>query len=120
VQVYISGVEWMPPPPWDVPKGIRNLLSWYSRNKGKLHPLVLASYFHVGFEMVHPFVDGNGRVGRLLMNLILHRHGYPMINIPNEEKFRYYHTLEAMQDDGDLRPFVEYMVELMGKGEVLF
>ena len=113
VQVFIRGVEWIPPAPEDVPLDMKELLSWYTRNKNKLHPLVLASYFHIGFETIHPFVDGNGRVGRLLLNLILHRYGFPMVNIPNRRKLGYYYCLSKAQNDGDLRPFIELMLDLM-------
>lgn len=118
-QVYISGVEWMPPPPEVVPKEMKELLTWYTKNKKKLHPIILATYFHIGFEMVHPFVDGNGRVGRLLMNFILHEHGYPMINIPLKRRFDYYDCLEAAQTDGDLRPFVDLLLDLLRKDPIL-
>ena len=113
VQVFIRGVEWIPPAPEDVPLDMKELLSWYTRNKNKLHPLVLASYFHIGFETIHPFVDGNGRVGRLLLNLILHRYGFPRVNIPNRRKLEYYYCLSKAQNDGDLRPFIELMLDLM-------
>ena len=83
LQVYIRGTDWLPPKPEDVPKEIKSLLFWHSKNKEKLHPLIVSAYFHAGFETVHPFVDGNGRTGRLLMNFILHKNKYPMINIPN-------------------------------------
>ena len=69
LQVYIRGTDWLPPKPEDVPKEIKSLLFWYSKNKEKLHPLIVSAYFHAGFETVHPFVDGNGRTGRLLMIL---------------------------------------------------
>ncbi len=120
VQVFIRGVEWMPPAPEDVPQDMKELLSWYTRNKQTLHPLVLASYFHIGFETIHPFVDGNGRVGRLLMNFILHRNGFPMVNIPNRRKLEYYRCLERAQNDGDLRPFVEFMLDLMRSSDLQF
>jgi Fic family protein len=116
LQVYISGTDWMPPSPEEVPKDMKNLLSWYTRNKNKVHPVVVAVYFHVCFEIVHPFVDGNGRVGRLLMNFILHKNGYPMVNIPNSQKKRYYSALEKAQNDGDLRMLLEWTVELLGEG----
>jgi Fic family protein len=120
VQVYISSVDWLPPSPTDIPKDIRNLLSWYSKNKNKLHPLVVAAYFHIGFEIVHPFVDGNGRVGRLLMNFILHKNGYPMINIPVERRFEYYDCLQAAQVDGNLRPFIDLLLDLLRKSHLMF
>jgi Fic family protein len=119
-QVYIRGVEWVPAPPEQVPNDMRNLLSWYTRNKKKLHPLVIATYFHVGFELVHPFVDGNGRVGRLLLNFILHKNGYPMVNIPNIQKNRYYSVLNEAQVEGNLRPMVEFIIELLKENKVPF
>lgn len=116
VQVYIRGVEWTPPSPEDVPGEMAILLSWYTKSKQKVHPVVAAIYFHVGFEIVHPFIDGNGRVGRLLLNFILHREGFPMVNIPNARKHRYYDVLARAQVDGDLRPFIGFVLELFEGG----
>jgi Fic family protein len=120
VQVYIRGVDWIPPASEDVPKDIKNLLSWYTKNKKNLHPIVVAAYFHIGFEIIHPFVDGNGRVGRLLMNFILHQNGYPMINIPLERRFEYYDCLQAAQVNGALRPFVDMLLDLLRKSQLIF
>jgi len=86
VQVRIGAV--FPPVPQEVHKQMASLLRWYSINKKKLHPLVVASYFYNDFERIHPFVDGNGRVGRLLMNFILHKNKFPMINIPQRRTDR--------------------------------
>jgi Fic family protein len=113
VQVFITGVMWFPPKPTEVPDKITALLTWYSKNKKKIHPLILASYFHTEFEKTHPFVDGNGRVGRLLLNFILHKNKYPMINIPNAIKHKYYDALEKAQTKNNLRPFVKFMVEIL-------
>jgi len=120
MQVYIRGVDWLPPKPKEVPKEMKSLHSWYSKNKDKLHPLVLATYFHSGFETIHPFVDGNGRVGRLLMNLILHKNNFPMINIPNNKKYKYYETLEQSQVNGNLRPLLRFLFDLLKKEKILF
>ena len=120
LQVFIRGVEFLPSKPKDVPKEMRKLLLWYSNNKKKLHPLILAAYFHVVFESIHPFVDGNGRVGRLLMNHILHKNKYPLINIPNSKKLRYYNTLEAAQLKANLRPFLEFLMGLLKKEKIRF
>ncbi|MBW2990202.1 Fic family protein [Candidatus Woesearchaeota archaeon] len=120
VQVYIRGVEDIPPKPGEVPKEMRNLLSWYSRNKNTIHPLVVAAYFHTGFELIHPFVDGNGRVGRLLMNFILHKNKYPMINIPNKKKLKYYEALHQAQNKGKLRPFIELLLSLLKESRIRF
>jgi len=120
LQIYIRGADWLPPKPAEVPKEMSYLFSWYSKNKKKLHPLILAAYFHSAFETIHPFVDGNGRVGRLLMNLILHKNKYPMINIPSKEKYKYYKTLKASQLKGDLRPLVKFLFDLLKKEKISF
>ena len=120
VQVFIRGVEWVPAAPEDVHDDMTALMAWYSRNREQVHPLALAVYFHVGFETVHPFVDGNGRVGRLLMNFILHRNEYPMVNIPNTLRNRYYTVLSRAQVEGDLRPFIEFVIGLWKESELFF
>jgi Fic family protein len=65
-------------------------------------------------------VDGNGRVGRLLMNFILHKNGFPMVNIPNSRKLEYYDCLEKAQGNGDLRPFIKFIYDLMMDSDLLF
>jgi len=120
VQVYIRGADWVPPKPKDVPLEMKSLLSWYSKNKTKLHPIILAAYFHIGFEGIHPFIDGNGRVGRLLMNFILHKNKYPMINIPNTSKSKYYETLQIGQIKDNLKPFVDFLIDLLIKEKIKF
>jgi len=120
LQVYIRGANWLPPKPAEVPKEMASLLSWYSKNKKKLHPLILAAYFHSAFETVHPFVDGNGRVGRLILNMILRKNNFPMINIPNKKKYIYYKSLESAQINGDLRPLVKFLFDLIKEGRIRF
>jgi Fic family protein len=113
VPVYISGLDWTPPAPETVPYEMGRLLSWYSRKREKLHPLVLAVYFHVNFETIHPFIDGNGRH-------ILHREGFPMVSIPSVLKYRYYDVLEKARQIGDLRPFLEFLLELFEEDGAYF
>lgn len=120
VQVYIRGVEWVPAKSQDVPKDMKALLEWYAKNKNRAHPVVVAAYFHTAFELVHPFVDGNGRVGRLLMNFILRKNGYPMVNFPNARKREYYAALRRGQVDGDLRPFLELIIDVYRKNHLSF
>ena len=118
LQVYIRGVEWLPPKPSEVSKEMASLFTWYTKNKKKLHPLILSAYFHSAFETIHPFIDGNGRVGRLLMNFILYKNKYPMINIPNKKKYIYYKTLESSQVKGDLRLLTKFLFDLL-KEEII-
>ncbi|PIN94480.1 hypothetical protein COU61_00385, partial [Candidatus Pacearchaeota archaeon CG10_big_fil_rev_8_21_14_0_10_35_13] len=108
VQVFVGGS--IPPKPEEVPEKMATLIRWYSINKNKLNPLILATYFHAEFEKVHPFVDGNGRVGRLLMNFILNKHKFPMINIPKKNKFRYYEVLQTAQYKRDIKPFLKFLI----------
>ena len=120
LQVYIRGTNWLPPKPEDVPGEMQVLLSWYSKNKDKLHPLILAAYFHSAFETIHPFVDGNGRVGRLLINFILHKHAFPMVNVPNKKKYLYYEALESAQLKGDVRHLVKFLFDMLKEGNIRF
>lgn len=118
VQVFIG--RDIPPKPHEVPKQMTTLLRWYSINRNKLHPLVLASHFHTEFERIHPFVDGNGMVGRLLMNFILYKNKYPMINIPKKNKFKYYEVLQNAQHKGNLRGFVKFLFDILKREELRF
>lgn len=71
------------------------------------HPIVVAAWFHAAYERIHPFADGNGRTGRLLLNYLLERWGYPPIAIKVDHALEYRAALEAWQVDGDQAPFVE-------------
>jgi len=117
VQVFVG--RSIPPKPSEVPNKMASLSRWYSINKKRLHPLVLASYFHTEFEKIHPFVDGNGRVGRLLMNFILRKNKYPMINIPQKRKFRYYEVLQNAHK-GNLKGFVGLLISILRKDKLRF
>lgn len=70
------------------------LLKWYKKNKDKLHPLVLAALFHHKFEKIHPFMDGNGRTGRILLNYLLIRENYPPLIIRNKFRSKYLDSLD--------------------------
>ena len=117
VQVFIGGS--IPPNAMEVPNRMASLLRWYSKNKNKLHPLVLATYFHAEFEKIHPFVDGNGRVGRLIMSFILHKNNFPMINIPKKRRFAYYKALRKAHQ-GNHRLFIELLIGLLKKDKLRF
>ena len=69
------------------------LLKWHNKNKNRLHPLVLAAVFHEKFERIHPFYDGNGRTGRMIVNLILIKNGFPPLIIENKKRKKYYEVL---------------------------
>jgi Fic family protein len=81
------------PPDWqDLPKLMKGLFAFYQKNK-KMHPVELAARMHFKFEDIHPFGDGNGRVGRLLMNQILWLAGFPVLIIEYKKRKSYYRAL---------------------------
>lgn len=97
VQVYLGGSSYTPPPPEHVPKLMRGFLQELNRNPKKHDPIKLAALTHLDFESIHPFVDGNGRVGRLIANWVLLKNGYPPIVIAKRERVRYFRILEEAQ-----------------------
>ena len=96
-QVTISGSRFMPPSPVEVQPLLREFFRWYDRNKPSLHPVELAASVHLRLVTIHPFADGNGRMSRLLMNFVLQKHGFPLLNIPYENRRSYYSALERSQ-----------------------
>lgn len=95
---------------------LEELSEWYRENANVLKPLVLAALVHNQFEFIHPFEDGNGRVGRLLLNYVLLKHGYPPINILFEDRARYYHCLQRYSSEDKLEDTMEFLVEQYRKG----
>ena len=67
--------------------------------------------FHLEFEGIHPFIDGNGRTGRLILNLDLIRNGYPPINVKFTDRKRYYDAFDAFYKDNDATPMTELIAE---------
>lgn len=84
-----------------------DLLFDLERYREEHHPIVVAAWFHAAYERIHPFADGNGRTGRLLLNYLLELWGYPPIAIKVDHALEYRAALEAWQVDGDQAPFVE-------------
>lgn len=99
VQVMIKGSAHKPPQPFLVAKQMEEYFEWYRQNKGRLHPVVLAAEMHERLVTIHPFIDGNGRTSRLLMNLILLANGFVIANIKgdSENRMNYYDSLEKVQ-----------------------
>jgi len=71
------------------------LLKWYEKNKDSLHPIVLATIFHHKFEKIHPFMDGNGRTGRMLLNYILIKNNYPPLIVHKKTRKEYLEALRS-------------------------
>lgn len=94
--------------PIHVPDEMEKLLKWYDGAKS-VHPVEKAAIFHYRFVAIHPFDDGNGRMARLLMNLILMRHGYFPCIIKNENRYKYLKSLEMADAFNDMSVFVSFI-----------
>lgn len=92
--VLIQGVEYEPPPAFEVPELMKELFIWYNLNKKTLYPLELAGILHAKFENIHPFPDGNGRLGRALINFILESQEYPTVYLGLEHRKVYIDAME--------------------------
>jgi Fic family protein len=87
--------------PYEVPVQMERLMLDYREALQGLHTVERAAVFHLRFETIHPFIDGNGRVGRLLLNLELMRAGYPPVNIKFTDRMRYYDCFTPYREHGD-------------------
>lgn len=113
VQVMIKGSTYMPPQPFMVAKEMEDYFIWYETNKNKLHPVILAAEMHERLVTIHPFIDGNGRTSRLIMNLILLQKGYIIANIKGdyESRMQYYQTLETAQTKNNKEDFLLFVAQ---------
>lgn len=98
-------------PSTQVRRLLLGLARWYGKNRKKYPPLVLAAVVHNQFENIHPFQDGNGRVGRLLLNNILLKHNMPPLNIELRNRRGYYAALREYQKERNIRPMIELMLK---------
>jgi Fic family protein len=105
----VTGAGFTPPPFYDVPKHVKELLSMINNNPDELRPIELAAQTHYDFAWIHPFEDGNGRMSRLLLNLILVRNGYPFAVIKSVDKPQYLRALREMDVSGNFKPFLIYI-----------
>lgn len=90
---------------------LKELVKWYKNNRGKYPPLVLAAVVHNQFENIHPFRDGNGRVGRLLLINILLKHKLPPVNIELKNRTEYYAALQSYENDSNIRPTLDLILK---------
>ncbi|MBI2147688.1 Fic family protein [Candidatus Woesearchaeota archaeon] len=89
---------------------LEELCRWYDKHKKKYPPLLLAAVVHNQFEKIHPFQDGNGRVGRLLLNYVLLQHKYPPINIRLQDRGKYYGCLQEYDKKDDIKSTLKFLI----------
>ena len=100
-----------------VSKLLNELVAWYNVNKGTYHPLILSVVVHNQFENIHPFADGNGRVGRLILINVLIKHGLPPVNIEMANRSEYYIALYQYDNENDIRPSLNLLLKEMRKSK---
>lgn len=113
VNVLISGAEHKPVDALHVPEQMTTFIDWYATQADSLHPVERAARVHGEFVKIHPFVDGNGRTARLLMNLELMKSGFPAAVLPVESRLAYYEALDTAHCQGDYAPFVELLCQVV-------
>jgi Fic family protein len=113
--VLISGSEHRPVEHFLVHERMNELIDWYKENKDKLHPISFAAEFHFRYVYIHPFIDGNGRTARLLMNLILMSSGYPITVIKTENRDIYMEALEKASTQSDISEFISIVSEAVDR-----
>lgn len=107
VNVRILGAIKSPPRFEKVPGKMKEYIRYINRNPEKLNAIELSAIIHYRLVEIHPFTDGNGRCARLLTNLFLMRHGYPITMVLKVERKKYYDRLKKA-DRGDLKPFIDF------------
>jgi Fic family protein len=107
--VRITGTIYSPPNPAKVPNLIQDVYSLLNSKPGE--PIETAAMIHLKFVNIHPFVDGNGRTARLLLNLYLMRHGYPPVIILRAERKKYINSLMLAQTKNDYQLFIDFVAK---------
>jgi Fic family protein len=113
--VIVAGAFFRPPPSSEVKPRMNELLDWLRRNPDEYTPIELAAVFHHRFVWIHPFVEGNGRAARLLMNAILMKNGYPFIAIVSTRDRPKYLKALVEADMGNNSHFVNFIARCVEK-----
>jgi len=115
IQNRVRGSNFETTPPHLVPTDMKLYFKEYEKLKKELHPLELAAWVHWKLARIHPFQDGNGRTARIIMNFILHKNGYAMIDIKTKEKQQYFKALEKCHYNNNARALAVRLVRRFKK-----
>ena len=119
LSVRIGGSSHQPPEAWEVPRWMSEWGEWLNGDALYEHPVVRAAIAHHRFVAIHPFIDGNGRTARLVMNLILMRAGYPPTIIQRSNRAQYYKVL-AQADRGNSNPLANFVGRAVERSLTLY
>ncbi|MEK9166933.1 MAG: Fic family protein [Patescibacteria group bacterium] len=114
VDVFITGTDHVPPSSLEVPHKMQELITWARKNHSKMYVVDFAAELHHKFVHIHPFQDGNGRVGRLLMNVFLMAHGFPLVIIQKNDRQKYYRVLSEA-DNANYKPLAKFIAQAVLK-----
>ena len=115
IPVRIMGAYTEPVQPYMIEPKMTELISKNEGREQSMHIIERIARFHLEFEGIHPFIDGNGRTGRLLMNLDLIRNGFPPINVKFTDRKRYYDAFDAYYKEDDAMPMIELIAEYISE-----
>ena len=115
IPVRIMGAYTEPVQPYMIEPRMTELLSVNEERKNTMTDIERIALFHLEFEGIHPFIDGNGRTGRLILNLDLIRNGYPPINVKFTDRKRYYDAFDAYYKEDDAMPMIELIAEYINE-----
>lgn len=118
-QVRIVGAQHVPSEAWDIPQRMQGWEIWLHQAEQELHPVELAAQAHHKLVAIHPFVDGNGRTGRLVMNLVLFRYGYPPTVLLRVNRRQYYNVL-MQADAGQSAPLINFVGRAVERSLTLY
>lgn len=105
-QVFISGAKNIPPAHYLIQEKMEKMMNWYYEDGVHLHPVERGAMLHAIFVGIHPFIDGNGRTSRLLLNLELMKEGFPPVVIKVENRLAYYEALDKAHMIEDYSDFI--------------
>ena len=115
IPVHIMGAYTEPVQPYLIEPKITELLAVNEERKASMNDIERIALFHLEFEGIHPFIDGNGRTGRLIMNLDLIRCGFPPINVKFTDRKKYYDAFDSYYRDGDATVMTDLIAEYVNE-----
>lgn len=118
--VIIAGAKHVPPSHMMLKDEMEYFMRWYREEGKRINPVERAARVHVDFAKIHPFIDGNGRTARLLLNLELMKEGYPPIIIRNENRVEYYNALDLAHTKGENDKFIMLVVDELNRSIDLY
>ncbi len=118
--VLISGAKHIPPKHFELDYLMQKLIKEYNQDWKDFHPVIRATLLHGEFVKIHPFIDGNGRTARLLLNFELMRSGYTPIIIKNEQRAMYYDVLDHAHTTMNYKSFIKLVADLVVESEELW